>query len=254
MSANKANYATIGLTVVAGTIAIIGTLVYLGGAGDREERVYAETYSDNSVSGLSVGSTVNFRGVKIGEVKEITFVGNKYPYVQPQDARRIYISMSFRRKDLGYYDGQFSRLVKAGLRATVTASGITGLSRIELDMAKDNAPAYMPPWKTDNPYIPSAVSLLASFSDSATKVMDQINKMDIAAAWSNVHSSVESFAMAASGVMTTIETSRADLERMLDDFTETAASLKTTASELMRNPSLLLRERVPEPLDETEAK
>jgi t-SNARE complex subunit (syntaxin) len=119
-------------------------------------------------------------------------------------------------------------------------------------MSKDNAPAYTPPWKTDSPYIPSAVSLLVSFSDSVTKVMDQINKMDIAAAWSNVHSSVESIAMAASGVMTTIETSRADLERMLDDFTETADSLKTTASELMRNPSLLLRERVPEPLDETE--
>ena len=65
MSANKANYTTIGLTVVAGTIAIIGTLVYLGGAGDREERVYAETYSDNSVSGLSVGSTVKFNAPPI---------------------------------------------------------------------------------------------------------------------------------------------------------------------------------------------
>ena len=48
MSANKANYTTIGLTVVVGTLAIIGTLVYLGGAGSREERVYAETFSDKS--------------------------------------------------------------------------------------------------------------------------------------------------------------------------------------------------------------
>ena len=113
MSANKANYATIGLTVVVGALAIIGTLVYLGGAGAREERIYAETFSDKSVSGLSVGSAVNFRGVKIGEVAEINFVGNKYEGVTPFDARRIYILMSFRKKDIGFYDGKAEKLVKA---------------------------------------------------------------------------------------------------------------------------------------------
>ena len=252
MSANKANYTTIGLTVVVGTLAIIGTLVYLGGAGSREERVYAETFSDKSVSGLSVGSAVNFRGVKVGEVAEISFVGNKYEGVTPMDARRIYILMSFRKEDLGFYVGKADQLVRSGMRATVTPSGITGLSRIELDIVGAGAPAYVPPWNTEHTYIPSAVSLLASFSDSATKVMDQINKIDIAAAWSNIQSSVASFATAADGVATTIDSCRGDIEQMLNDFTETASSLKTTASELMHNPSLLVRERVPAPLDETE--
>ena len=62
-----ANYGRIGFAVVAGTLAIIGTLVYLGGFGGRSDIVYAETYSDNAVTGLSVGSDVNMRGVKIGE-------------------------------------------------------------------------------------------------------------------------------------------------------------------------------------------
>ena len=252
MSANKANYATIGLTVVVGALAIIGTLVYLGGAGAREERIYAETFSDKSVSGLSVGSAVNFRGVKIGEVAEINFVGNKYEGVTPFDARRIYILMSFRKKDIGFYDGKAEKLVKAGMRATVSPSGITGLSRIELDMSEPETPAYIPPWKTEHTYIPSAVSLLASFSDSATKMMDQINKMDISAAWSNVSSSVASVASAADGVATAIDSCRGDIERMLNDFAEMASSLKTTAAELQRNPSLLIRERVPAPLPETE--
>lgn len=252
MAANQANYTAIGLTVVASMLATIGTLVYLGGLDESEERVYAETYTDKSVSGLSVGSTVNFRGVKIGEVKEITFVGNKYKGVEPMDAGRIYILMSFRKSDLGPYLEMGDQLVKSGLRATVTASGITGLSRIELDMASRPSPAMMPSWTPCNPYIPSAVSLLDSFSDSATKVMNQINSMDISAMWSNVNSSVESFATAADGIALAIETRRADIEKILDDFAETALSIKTTASELMRNPSLLLRERVPEPLGETE--
>ena len=75
MASNHASYAKIGLTVMLGVAAIIGALVYLGGAWGSDDRVYAETYTDRSVSGLSVGSAVNFRGVKLGEVKEITFVG-----------------------------------------------------------------------------------------------------------------------------------------------------------------------------------
>lgn len=252
MAANQANYTAIGLTVVAGMLATIGTLVYLGGLDESEERVYAETYSEKSVSGLSVGSVVNFRGVKVGEVKEINFVGNKYPGVSTADERLIYILMSFRKKDLGFFSEKDDLPVKYGLRATVTASGITGLSRIELDVTSDGSHPDMPPWEPAHLYIPCAVSLLDNFSDSATRVMTQINRMDLMAVWSNVSSTVSSFATASDGVATLLESKRADFERMLDDLAETASSIKTASAELMRNPSLLLRERIPEPLDETE--
>ena len=77
-SDNHASYTRIGLTVVIGIAAVVGSLIYLGGMRGRDSEVYAETYYDKSVSGLSVGSAVNFRGVKLGEVREITFVGSKY--------------------------------------------------------------------------------------------------------------------------------------------------------------------------------
>ena len=51
--ANQANYSKIGFAVVAGAAAIVLTLVYLGGALGKGEVVYAETYSDAPVSGLS---------------------------------------------------------------------------------------------------------------------------------------------------------------------------------------------------------
>ena len=252
MASNHASYAKIGLTVMLGVTAIIGALVYLGGAWGSDDRVYAETYTDRSVSGLSVGSTVNFRGVKLGEVKEITFVGNKYRCMDHKDARRIYILMSFRKKDLGLYAEKTDLLVKAGMRATVTASGITGLSRIELDIADDATSAPELSWEPEHPYIPSAVSLMASFSDSATKVMNQINRMDLDAAWSNIHSAVESMARASEGVCNMLETRRGDFDRIVEDAAEAASSLRDTAAELRRNPSLLVRERRAGRLDETE--
>ena len=75
---NHASYTRIGLTVVIGVVAIVATLIYLGGMRGRGSEILVETYYDKPVAGLSVGSVVNFRGVKIGEVRELSFVGNKY--------------------------------------------------------------------------------------------------------------------------------------------------------------------------------
>ena len=251
MASNHANYAAIGLTVILGAVAIAATLVYLGGAGGSNKFMYAETYYDKSVSGLSVGSAVNFRGVRIGEVSEINFVGNKYS-TDDEGSQRIYILMAFKRNDLGQYASKIERLVDSGLRATVTASGVTGLSRIELDILKDAPPPPPIKWRPDNLYIPPAVSLLSSFSDSVTKVMNQINKIDFDAARSNVNVAVESAARTAADVMTMLESSRADILRIVENVAEATESLRDLSAELKRNPSLLLRERVHSPLDETE--
>ena len=151
-SEGKTSYTKIGFIVVAGIVAVAGSLFYFGGVRGSGDLVYAETYFDRSVSGLSVGSAVNFRGVKIGEVKEISFVGNKYN-VRGDDNLRVYIKMGFPRSRLTAYDDEgvgadeaLGYMVESvGIRATVSASGVTGLSRIELDAAPDRDPAELDP-------------------------------------------------------------------------------------------------------------
>ena len=249
---NHANYAKIGFTVVIGLVAIVAVLIYLGGAG-HSDITYAETYYDTSVSGLSVGSAVNFRGVKIGEVKEISFVGAVYDGVPWADAQRIYILMAFPRRKIGpSAPDRANEFVAKGLRATVTASGVTGLSRIELDLQRNRPPAPKVAWTPRHTYIPSYPSLLDNFSDSATNVMNEMNRMDIASAWSNVSAAVDSAAHAAEGIRTMIDAARSGVDSIVGNVTEAAESLRDVTMELKRNPSLLIRERVPARLDETE--
>lgn len=260
-SDNHASYTRIGLTVVIGVAAVVGSLIYLGGMRGRDNEVIAETYYDKPVSGLSAGSVVNFRGVKIGEVREISFVGNKYE-VDGLTNSRIYIKMALDGYLLdadGVTEDEFRQWVaemveKGGLRASVVSSGITGLSRIELNyFAPENLDPVQPiTWKPENPYIPAKISLFDNISVAATKVLNQINRMDLNAAWSNISVSVESLAAATDSAKTMLQSRQGDVDRILDNLSETTVSLKDLAAELKRNPSLLVRERVPARLEETE--
>ena len=257
---NHASYARIGFTVFAGAIAIVLTLIYLGGIGDRGDEFLIETCYDKPVSGLSVGSVVNFRGVKVGEVREIGFIGDKYD-VEGPDNSRIYIAMAVSRKQLGIPDANEREFIariaeiteKLGLRASVVSSGITGLSRIECDvnLGPERPEAPHISWTPHHAYIPSKISLLDNFSVAATKVMNQINSMDLNAAWSNVQTIVETVASMAENVNAMVEARQDDVDRVLDDLSAASASVKDLAAELRENPSLLVRERIPGRLDET---
>ena len=257
-SDNHASYARIGFALLAGAAATAVTLVYFGGLRGRGGEILVETYSDREVSGLSVGSAVNFRGVKVGEVREIDFVGNKYE-AKGDDNLRIYILMALDARKLSYYEDEgialadtIPYLVKArGLRAAVTASGITGLSRIESDLHANAAPPKPLPWTPRHAFVPSRSSLLDNFSDAATRVMNQINTMDLVSVWSNVSRSVESVSRTLQTVQTGLETRQGDVEKVMENLLETTTSLRDFAREVKGNPSLLLRDRAPAPLDET---
>lgn len=258
---NHTSYRRIGFTVFVGALAIVLSLIYLGGVRGRDDEILAETYYDKPVSGLSVGSAVNFRGVKVGEVREISFIGNKYD-VSGADNSRIYILMALDSRICGVPDMSqdeaeewFSNMAKTfGLRATVTSSGITGLSRIELNYHRPEQLTEHRPvtWVPRYAFVPPQESLLDNISDAATKILNQINQMDLSAAWSNIAVSVESLARTASAAQTMLETRQNDIHRMVDDFSSAANSIKLMASELKHNPSLIIRDRKPARLEETE--
>lgn len=258
MNDNKASYARIGFVLFAAAIAIVCTLVYLGGAGNRKEELLAETYSKNPVSGLSVGSEVNFRGVKVGEVREITFVGRVYDRVSEEDAQMILIVLAFNTKmrragtSAENIEEDLRLRVDQGLRATVTASGITGLARIELDYPKRQLPPERLSWLPRRITIPPAPSMLESISEGATHVINQINSIDIKSVWSNVTELTQSAATLTARANELIESSSSALGNILNEVEGVSANLRSLIEDLKEDPSLLLRGREDSPLPETE--
>lgn len=255
---NHASYLKVGLTVVAAAVAVVAALVYFGGFRDRRAESYCETYYESSVSGLSVGSTVNFRGVKVGEVRRITFVGSEYETCNDVDRAKVLVVMALghelmRLRDGEDHDGHVRRLVERGLRATVTASGVTGLSRIELDFAPADAPTYLVTWKPRHTMIPPGTSLLDNFSDSATRVMNHLNRIDFATLCSNLFetvsqamgivSNVNQLALNANGMLTGERDGIADIVANLRQATATADRAVSNATDVAANLNAILASR-----------
>lgn len=254
---NEANFTKIGAFILAGLALIIGTLIYFGGAGGDKHEYLVETYFPNDVSGLDVGSAVNFRGVRVGAVKEISFIGAEYDNVPPQHARNIYVLLALDSKlcritDRNDNPARFvKRMLDHGLHATVTASGITGLSRIELNFPKTEVTDERISWKPRRVLIPPAPSILESAADSAAKLMRQLNQMDFVTVWSNVVRLTSGAADMCEGVSGLVESERGHIIQTLDNLDGAVSSLRTFADMISENPSLLLRPRDAAPLSET---
>ena len=254
---NEANFAKIGAFILFGVALIAGVLVYLGGVGGKDREYLVETYFSNDVSGLDVGSAVNYRGVRIGAVKAISFIGVEYENLPPKSARDIYVLMaldsklcrapeSARDMEIG-----MQRMVANGLHATVTASGITGLSRIELNYPNTEIVDERIPWKPRHLFIPPAPSILESAANSATKILNQLNKMDFVSVWSNVVRLTGSAADMCKSANDLIDSQKGRINETLQNLDGAVSSMRTFAETISDNPSLLLRPRDAEPLPET---
>ncbi len=160
----KANPTLIGLFVVAAIgLFVLATFLLSDGAMFSKKKHYV-LFFENTVTGLTVGSPVSFRGVKVGTVTDITL------QVDPETEQiyiPVHIEINPRRFSTAAGKGETSggrfdlqSLVDRGLRAQLQIhSFITGQLFIQLDYYPDETPKYVGAI-TDYPEIPTVPSLL----------------------------------------------------------------------------------------------
>lgn len=154
----KANPTMIGaFTIAAIAIAVVAILV-LGSGKFMQERVPFVMYFDSSLSGLDVGAPVEFKGVKVGSVTDISLILNSddgtvstpvYAEMQPQ-------RLSFTGVDRA--EGEMAKLlIERGMRAQLQSSSLlTGKLKVsfverpdtEYNLFGDGSVAEIPTIKT----------------------------------------------------------------------------------------------------------
>ncbi len=178
---SKLSYFKVGLFVIAGSvIAIIGVLV-LGVGSMFQKNTLIETYIDESVQGLDVGSAVKFRGVPIGKVEKISLTSAEYATRKRYVLVRVGVVPTMLQSPLLDPNHVGFRLeVERGLRLRLAAQGLTGVAYIEADYAD---PQRNPPleidWQPIYPYVPSIRSRITQLSESVEKILRSIESVDI---------------------------------------------------------------------------
>ena len=255
MSENKASYAKIGFFVLLGGILILLAVAVAGTRVFKRQTVLAETYFSESVSGLDIGSTVKYRGVPVGEVQKIGFV---YPIyvrdskleVPAEQSRQIMVVMSldpsrFTMLDIGHSEALLERMAGNGLRAKISASGVTGMSFIQLDYFGGKAddpvnPPLRPVWTPKHIYIPSSRSTIESLKLAMDDMVIKAGRLDIAALGDGLLNTLELVQKKLNNA--DVETANAETLALLKELRSTSEALKNIieSPDLSKIPAELL--------------
>ncbi len=248
---NKVNYVIVGAFVAVLGAAVLLVVLWLGKSDYRGvyDRYYA--YMKESVAGLSNNSTVKYRGVEVGRVKDIQ--------LNPENPEEVRLTL----------DILHATPIKTDTVAVLETQGLTGLATVNLNGGSREAPALERAQGQEYPVIktgPSlffrldmAISRLLSdqgltkllanvnvLSQNATAVVDEENRATIkqilkdlsditrtvADQSERVDSGLVSASNAAQNVAKMTETMNKQVPGLLERVNKSAAALQTMTEEL----------------------
>jgi phospholipid/cholesterol/gamma-HCH transport system substrate-binding protein len=231
---NKLSYYKIGLFAISAIVLAVVGIIVLGAGTLFQRTALVETYIEESVQGLDIGSPMKFRGVLVGKVEEITLTSAAY------DTRRRYVlvragitSNLFEFPLADPNDPSFRSEVERGFRVRLAAQGLTGVAYLEADyLDPERNPPLEIDWQPRYPYIPSARSRIVQLSDSVESILQNFEQLDIPRLMTSVDRSLAAITKVAEG--TDVGKVGAQAYTLLTEVRETNRQLKS----LVASPEL----------------
>ena len=213
----RANYVFVGTSVLAAIAAIIIFIFWLGrNQLSKNEDIY-HTYFTGSVTGLSSGSPVRYRGVPVGTVGYIA--------IDPDNIEQIRVTLKLRP----------NTPIKTDTVASLETAGITGGSYIELSGGTNAAPLLVSQ-NGEVPIIKSKDSGLQSVLDDAPKLLAKLNQLSDQANKLLSDDNVRSI----SGTFEHLNSLSANLDALGPDAKQTIANLNKLTTDLNKQiPDLM---------------
>ncbi len=224
----KPSYFKIGLFVIAASVLILTAVVVFGSGLFTQKKLYFETYFDESISGLTVGSCVELMGVRIGQVEKIAFVRDEYELSArtsetPKYEHYVMVLCSVLRENLPDISDEhrlarLEAMVTRGLRVRLSSNLLTGLAYLQADyLDPDRFKVIEIGWKPRHLYVSSAPGELTTLKESVDQVLFRLRELDIGALVAAVES-----------VLASLETAIADAR--VADISKDVRSLLADAS------------------------
>jgi phospholipid/cholesterol/gamma-HCH transport system substrate-binding protein len=241
---SEARYTLVGATVVALVIAAVGAILWLKGAGAREQvDRYSIYFQRQSLDGLQVGAPVTMLGIAVGRVEGYT--------VDTRTMNRVLVTVRVDPRTP----------VTPATTAIVQRNLLTGIARIALSppaQAGAIQPHTVVPPGEEHPVIAEGVSDIDQIADAANRVaksgaiaLDNINavlSVENRAAVTQTLANVRDITSALNARMERLDGTMAALNRTVADvgqagreFTDTARELRGAAGPALAQANTTLR-------------
>ena len=234
------DYFKLGLFVIGGALLLLVVLFALGVGRFFQKTYKIETYINESVNGLEQGSAVKYRGVRVGSVSEIGFVGAKYGR-KAEGHRYVYVECTLDKDLFGGLGNKSAEEqavdeVARGLRARPISQGLTGQLYLGLDYVDpEQNPALPINWEPGHIYIPSAASTLSRVEQAVLGISNTLGGLEKA----ELPEAVKSFRRFADSASTVLEGANGqEVGKRLADTLEQARKLLARINTLVADPAV----------------
>lgn len=161
--------AAVGAFVLGGIALALIAIVLFGQINPFATPVRAVVIFQGSAGGLSVGSPVTFRGVRVGAVSAISIEFDRKAY-----AAYIPVTLELQSNRVHFAHStaplRIPDLIRHGLRAEVNIQSlVTGLSQVDLDF-DPGSPAVLHPGVSNLPEIPARQSVIQKAQQTLTQL------------------------------------------------------------------------------------
>jgi phospholipid/cholesterol/gamma-HCH transport system substrate-binding protein len=188
----KLSYFKIGVFVISAiVIGVIGVVV-LGAGAIFQKRNLIETYIDESVQGLDVGSPAKFRGVPVGRVEQISLTSAEYSTRRQYVLVRVAISSNvFQFPVNDPKSPALKNELERGFRIRLAPQGLTGVAYLEADyLDPERNPPLEIDWQPYYPYIPSTRSRITQLSEAVERILQNFGDLNLAQLTTSVEKSL----------------------------------------------------------------
>jgi paraquat-inducible protein B len=240
----KASSAAIGLFVLVALGLGVAALVLLGG-GRLFHRTYAfVVYFRGSVSGLMAGAPVKFKGVEIGQVKQVYVMLTDVRAESPDVRIPVVISLDPTRIGSPGEQGTPTNLppidsfVDAGLRAQLaTTSFVTNLRYVSLDVLPGSPKNLVNDSRVPYPEIPTLPNALENAEKQASEVLAQLSRLDIESVLRSAQRTLDGVERLVTSreldeTLRSIQRGAASFEETMRNLSATSASLRRLSDEV----------------------
>lgn len=238
---SRPHYFAIGLFVLGATaLGLIG-LVVISSDALTSPKYFIETYVDESVQGVDVGTPFKFRGVKIGNISEITVVSQAY------DTRKMYVMIRVALddrdliRDMDAWEQEVNEMISNGLRLKLVPQGITGLSFLEGEFYPDTETEPLEiDWEPEYVYIPSTPAMMTLLSRSIERIASDINELDMRAIGDDVQAIASNLNLSVQNIQYITKNTADASDRIINNVMLASDNLPKVSTNLFESMEMIL--------------